>query len=97
MQLSFNKTQICFFIVSLILLLQSISLSALDDGLARTPPMGWNSWNTFGTNIDEKLIKETIDAMIKNGMKDAGYEYIVIDDGWEAKKKRQKRTNNSGS
>jgi alpha-galactosidase len=53
-------------------------------GLALTPPMGWNSWNTFATHVDEKLIKETAEAMITNGMRDAGYVYIVIDDGWEA-------------
>lgn len=53
-------------------------------GLAPTPPMGWNSWNTFETKINEDLIKETAEALIKSGMKDAGYNYIVIDDGWEA-------------
>jgi len=87
MKSSSNKKLFCFIIISLVLLLQPIGLKALDDGLARTPPMGWNSWNTFGVNIDEKLIKETIDVMIKNGMKDAGYEYIVLDDGWEAKER----------
>ena len=54
------------------------------DGLALTPPMGWNSWNTFASNINETLIKETADAMIANGMRDAGYVYIVIDDCWES-------------
>jgi alpha-galactosidase len=53
-------------------------------GLAPTPPMGWNSWNTFAMKIDEKLIKETAEALIASGMRDAGYNYIVIDDGWEA-------------
>ena len=53
-------------------------------GLAPTPPMGWNSWNTFAMKLDEKLIKETAEAMITNGMRDAGYNYIVLDDGWEA-------------
>jgi alpha-galactosidase len=57
------------------------------ENLALTPPMGWNSWNTFATNIDEKLIKETLDALIKSGMKDAGYEYVVLDDGWEARER----------
>ena len=57
------------------------------DGLALTPPMGWNSWNTFGANISEGLIRETADAMITNGMQEAGYRYIVIDDGWEAKER----------
>ena len=45
-------------------------------------PMGWNSWNTFGNDINEDLIKETADAMVSTGLKDAGYEYVVIDDCW---------------
>lgn len=52
------------------------------EGLAPTPPMGWNSWNTFGCDISEKTIKETADLFIKLGLKEAGYEYVVIDDGW---------------
>lgn len=51
-------------------------------GLAMTPPMGWNSWNTFETHIDEKLVKETADIMVASGMVAAGYNYIVLDDGW---------------
>ncbi|MDR1504071.1 MAG: glycoside hydrolase family 27 protein [Prevotella sp.] len=53
------------------------------DKLARTPPMGWNSWNKFGCNVSEKLIKEMADAIVSSGMKDAGYEYVVIDDCWQ--------------
>ncbi|WP_269237080.1 glycoside hydrolase family 27 protein [Flavobacterium flavigenum] len=52
------------------------------EGLAMTPPMGWNSWNTFATNIDEKLVKETADIMVSSGLAAAGYNYIVLDDGW---------------
>ncbi|WP_083257095.1 glycoside hydrolase family 27 protein [Arcticibacter eurypsychrophilus] len=52
------------------------------DGLALTPPMGWNSWNKFACNIDEKLIKEIADDFVKSGMKDAGYTYINLDDCW---------------
>ena len=52
------------------------------EGLALTPPMGWNSWNKFACNIDEKLIRETADAMVSSGMKAAGYSYINIDDCW---------------
>ena len=48
----------------------------------RKPPMGFNTWNTFGNRIDEKLIVESADAMIATGLKDAGYEYLVIDDCW---------------
>lgn len=50
--------------------------------LAKTPPMGWNSWNTFGENINEKLIIETADVMANEGFLEAGYEYLVIDDCW---------------
>lgn len=53
------------------------------DQLAATPPMGWNSWNGFGCNVDEKLIRETADAIVSSGMKDAGYRYVVIDDCWQ--------------
>ncbi|OYQ49300.1 alpha-galactosidase [Flavobacterium aurantiibacter] len=56
-------------------------------GLAKTPPMGWNSWNTFETNINEELVKKTADALVASGMKDAGYLYLVLDDGWMAKER----------
>ena len=52
--------------------------------LALTPPMGWNSWNKFGCNIDEELIKEIADAMVESGMRDVGYIYVNIDDCWMA-------------
>ncbi|HEX4053656.1 MAG TPA: glycoside hydrolase family 27 protein [Tepidisphaeraceae bacterium] len=55
--------------------------------LAPTPPMGWNSWNTFQTHIDEDLIKSTADTMIASGMRDAGYVYVNLDDGWSAKER----------
>jgi len=53
-------------------------------GLAPAPPMGWNSWNRFGCHIDEQLIRETADAMVRSGMRDAGYRYVNIDDCWMA-------------
>jgi len=55
---------------------------ALDNGLARTPPMGWNAWNAFGCNVNEKLIHQIADAMVSTGMRDAGYKYLVLDDCW---------------
>ena len=55
--------------------------------LAPTPPMGWNSWNKFGCKIDEKLMRETADAMVASGMRDAGYRYLNIDDCWMAKQR----------
>jgi len=54
------------------------------EGLALTPPMGWNSWNKFQTNINEQMVMQIADAMESSGMKDAGYTYIVLDDGWMA-------------
>ncbi|MEO6090634.1 MAG: NPCBM/NEW2 domain-containing protein [Umezawaea sp.] len=50
-----------------------------------TPPMGWNSWNQFGCNIDENLIRQTADAIVSSGMRDAGYTYVNIDDCWMAR------------
>lgn len=59
------------------------SADAQKPGWAPTPPMGWNSWNQFQKNINEKVITEIADAMVSSGMRDAGYEYVVIDDCWE--------------
>jgi alpha-galactosidase len=57
---------------------------ALDNGLAKTPPMGWNSWNKFGCEgLNEKVVRETADSMVTNGMKDAGYQYVILDDCWQ--------------
>jgi alpha-galactosidase len=56
--------------------------AACQQQLAMTPPMGWNSWNPFGKNVSEKVIRETADAMAGSGLKDVGFTYIVIDDIW---------------
>ncbi|PPS19306.1 hypothetical protein GOBAR_AA01262 [Gossypium barbadense] len=56
--------------------------SMLSNGLGMTPPMGWNSWNHFGCNIDEKMIRETADALVSTGLSKLGYEYVNIDDCW---------------
>lgn len=61
-------------------------IQAIND-LAKTPPMGWNSWNVFGGNINEVQIKEIADKMVESGMKDAGYIYLNLDDNWMAKKR----------
>jgi alpha-galactosidase len=52
------------------------------NGLALTPPMGWNSWNKFACDINEGVVRKTADAMVASGMRDAGYQYVVIDDCW---------------
>ncbi|MGA2260371.1 MAG: glycoside hydrolase family 27 protein [Acidobacteriota bacterium] len=59
------------------------------NGLAKTPPMGWNSWNKFRDKIDDKTVREITDAMVSSGMKDAGYLYVNIDDTWEGKRDAQ--------
>lgn len=56
------------------------------ENLADTPPMGWNSWNTFACDINEDLIKEMADVMVSSGMKDVGYEYINLDDCWHGER-----------
>jgi alpha-galactosidase len=71
------------------LLVVAQAIRALDNGLALTPPMGWNSWNKFGCKINEKIVKEMADAMASNGMKEAGYQYIVIDDCWQVSRDAQ--------
>ncbi len=55
--------------------------------MAKKPPMGWNSWNTFAENINEKLIMEMADVIVNEGYKDAGYEYVIIDDCWSLKER----------
>ncbi|MCK4639170.1 MAG: glycoside hydrolase family 27 protein, partial [Bacteroidales bacterium] len=70
-------------ILLLLLMFSTLIFAQENEKLALTPPMGWNSWNKFGCNVDENMIKEMADAMVSSGMKDAGYEYIVIDDCWQ--------------
>lgn len=52
------------------------------NGLAETPPMGWNSWNKFACNVDETVVRDTADSLVSSGMRDAGYQYVVVDDCW---------------
>ncbi len=56
------------------------------NGLALTPPMGWNSWNKFGCDVSDALLRSMADGMVKSGMKDAGYQYLVVDDCWQIKR-----------
>ena len=49
---------------------------------ALTPPLGWNSWNSFGCGITEAQVRQAADAMVSSGMRDAGYQYVVVDDCW---------------
>ena len=58
-------------------------INSLDNGLGLTPQMGWNPWNKFGCEINETIVEETINKMVENGLKDAGYKYINLDDCWQ--------------
>jgi len=60
-----------------------------DNGLALTPPMGWNSWNKFAGRVDDVTVRTMADAMVSSGMKDVGYTYINIDDTWEGPRDAQ--------
>jgi len=75
-----------YLLIALIFIGVNCNAQKFND-LALTPPMGWNSWNTFGTDINEKLVKDIADKFIELGLKDAGYEYLVLDDGWMAKER----------
>ncbi len=57
-----------------------------ENGYAKTPPMGWNSWNKFHRNVDDKAVRGMADAIASSGMRDAGYVYVNIDDTWEGKR-----------
>src|SRR4051794_3235954 len=57
---------------------------ALNNGLATTPPMGWNSWNKFHCNINETIIRQTADAIVSSGLAAAGYVNVTTDDCWSA-------------
>jgi alpha-galactosidase len=73
-------------LIAVVFLIGSRSPGQKFEGLALTPPMGWNSWNTFQCNVNEQIIRSTADAMVSSGMRDAGYQYIVIDDCWHGKR-----------
>src|SRR5690349_10780246 len=59
-----------------------VSAWAQPPSLAKTPPMGWNSWNRFGREISDSVLRAQADAMVGRGLKGAGYIYLNIDDGW---------------
>lgn len=77
-----NKNMKKTFVTLLAMAALTVSAQKFEN-LAPTPPMGWNSWNKFACDVSEKLIMETADAMANSGMKEAGYQYVVIDDCWQ--------------
>lgn len=81
----FNKiiTTLTAVLLPLLTSLSAQQRGSTSENLALTPPMGWNSWNKFACNVNEEMIRSMADAMIKSGMKDAGYQYVNIDDCWQ--------------
>jgi len=83
--------KLSFLLAALCSLLTGVSFAQSDvsKGLALTPPMGWNTWNKFACNVSDELVRGMSDAMVKSGMKDAGYQYVVIDDCWQVSRDAQ--------
>src|SRR5271155_2359842 len=69
--------------------LLSVPARAQDGSLAATPPMGWNSWNHFACKVSDAVVRGAADAIASNGMKDAGYIYVNIDDCWQGERDAQ--------
>ena len=67
----------------ILLLISGLVVGQKSESLAPTPPMGWNSWNWFGKpDVNEQNMRECIDAIVDQGLLEAGYEYFVVDGGW---------------
>ena len=73
-------------LVALLALLAGAARAQKFEGLADTPPMGWNSWNRFACDVNEQLVREVADAMVASGLRDAGYRYVNIDDCWQGER-----------
>jgi len=79
------------FVATLLTLACAVVAAApVSNGLAKTPPMGWSSWNQFGEAINEKVVIESMDALVAHGLRDAGYVYVNLDDGWQHYKAARK-------
>jgi alpha-galactosidase len=69
-----------------VLFFANVLMAQKFEKLALTPPMGWNSWNNFGCDVNEQLIRDVADAMVSSGMKEVGYQYVIIDDCWQGER-----------
>lgn len=77
--MNLKVTVLCFLMICM----SATTFAQKKAEIANTPPMGWNSWNWFGKDdINEKVVKQVIDDMVKEGLRDAGYNYVIIDGGW---------------
>lgn len=70
------------FLLLLVFLLLQLTFS-LDNGVGRTPPMGWNGWNYLQCNINEDIVKKTADMLVETGLAKKGYKYVNLDDCWQ--------------
>ena len=85
---SLSKSRLFLF-----LLAAGIASSAIaqTSQLAATPPMGWNSWNHFAEKVTDADVRDTADALVSTGMRDAGYVYVNVDDTWQGQRDAQGR------
>ncbi len=88
MKKGMTNIKLILLLLILILITADNSKAQKFEDLAHTPPMGWNSWNYFACNVSEELIRETADAIVSSGLKDAGYIYVNIDDCWHGERDR---------
>ena len=88
-QITLNNMRRVFFFIAVVAMMATSAFAQQPTAttergkLAPTPPMGWMTWNMFKGDISEQLIKETADAMVESGLRDAGYKYVFIDDFWQ--------------
>lgn len=88
-QITLNNMRRAFFFIAVVAMMATSAFAQQPTAttergkLAPTPPMGWMTWNMFKDDISEQLIKETADAMVESGLRDAGYKYVFIDDLWQ--------------
>ena len=66
-----------------IILFLMTNVLALNNGLGRTPAMGWNSWNLYGCDVNEEIVKRMADSIVENGLDALGYIYVTVDDCWQ--------------
>ncbi len=72
--------------LAVLLLFFSLTCVPASAQLAATPPMGWNSWNHFGANVSDSDVRAAADALVATGLRDSGYIYVNVDDGWQGKR-----------
>lgn len=84
-----RRLTFCFLLATVFSLLDLSPSFAQSAQVAATPPMGWNSWNHFASQVDDATIRAQADAIVSTGMRDAGYVYVNIDDTWEGKRDAQ--------